>query len=184
MTDTAVPSQAHAEHNSASAQAGQTRSNPVDNSDGKIAVTVWAATDSPNEQQLSPEFSAAGLRATTLLREWQGRIGGTIELHLPLSEPSITADRDKAAEALRLAELLASKDSDRTALQELLNLFQNFQRWSDALVDDNRKADLGRYYMSPTGLNDDPVFQKTGECAKFLATMLASGRLADDRSCQ
>jgi hypothetical protein len=83
-----------------------------------------------------------------------------------------------------LAELLASKDADRAALEELLELFENFQRWSDALVEDNRNGELGRYYMSPTGLNDDPIFQKTAECSRFLAPMLAAGRLTEDRSCQ
>jgi hypothetical protein len=169
----------------AAAKAGQTRSDPVDNSGGKIAVTVWAAADDPpTEQQLSQDFAAAGLRATTLLREWQGRIADTIRLHLPLCEPCIAADRDQAAEALRLAALLASKDADQTALQELRDLFQNFQRWSDALVEDNKKGDLGRYYVSPTALNDDPMFQKTADCARFLAPMLAAGRLAEDRSCK
>ena len=78
----------------------------------------------------------------------------------------------------------ARTDTDRAALQELVNLFENFQRWSDALVEDFREWDLGRYYMSPTALNDDTLFQKSAECAEFLAPMLASGRLAEDRSCQ
>jgi len=168
----------------APAQAGQTRSNPVDNSEGKIAVTVWAAADTPAEQRMSQDFAAAGLRAATLLREWHGRIASTIRFHLPLCESCIAADRDQAAEALRLAALLASNDADRAALQQLLDLFEKFQLWSDALLEDNRTGELGRYYMSPTGLNDDPIFQKTAECARFLAPMLASGRLAEDRSCQ
>jgi hypothetical protein len=168
----------------APAQAGQTRSDPVDNTEEKIAVTVWAAADTPAEQRLSQDFAAAGLRATTLLKEWQGRIADTIRIHLPLCESCIAADRDQAAEALRLAALLASNDADRAELQQLLDLFEKFQRWSDALLEDNRTGELGRYYMSPTGLNDDPIFQKTAECARFLAPMLAAGRLAEDPSCQ
>jgi len=168
----------------AAAQAEQTRSNPVDNGEGKIAVTAWAAADTPAEPRLSQDFAAAGRRATTLLRAWQGRIADTIRLHLPLCEPCIAADRDQAAEAVRLAALLASNDADRAALSQLLDLFENFQRWSDALVEDNKTGGLGRYYMSPTGLNDDPMFQKTADCARFLAPMLASRHLAEDASCQ
>jgi hypothetical protein len=168
----------------AAAQVGEARSDPVDDSEGKIAVTVWAAADSAAEQQLSQDFAAAALRATMLLREWQHHIASTIRIGLPLCESCIAEDRDQAAEALRLATLLASKDADQTALQELLDLFENFKRWSDALVEDNQNGELGRYYMSPTGLNDDPVLQKTAQCAQFLAPMLASGRLAEDRSCQ
>ena len=168
----------------AAAQAEQTRSDPVDNSEEKIVVNVWAEADTPAEEQLSRRFAAAGLRATTLLREWQRHIAYNIRIGLPLCESCIAADRDQAAEAMRLATLLASRDADHTALEELLNLFENFQRWSDALVEDLREWDLGRYYMSPTALNDDTLFQKSAECAEFLAPMLASGRLAEDRSCQ
>jgi len=168
----------------AAAQAGQTRSDPVDDSEGKIVINVWAPADTATEQQLSQGFAAAGLRATTLLREWQRHIAYNIQIGLPVYESCIAVDRDQAAEALRLATLLASKDADRTALQELVNLFENLQRWSDALVEDLREWDLGRYYASPTALNDDPLFQKSAECARFLAPMLASGRLEEDRSCQ
>jgi hypothetical protein len=167
------------------AQAGQTSSNPVDKSGGKIAVTVWAAADDPSaERRLSQDFAAAGSRVNALVREWQGHIADTIRLHLPLCESCIALDREQAAEALRLAEILASKDADQAALQELLNLFGNIQRWSDALVKGNRNGELGRYYMSPTALDDDPLFQQSAECTRFLAPMLATGRLAEDRSCQ
>jgi len=166
------------------AQGGQTTSDPVHTNEAKIAVTVWATADTPSEQRLSQDFAVAGFRGTTLLRDWQGRIADTIRLHLPLSESRIAADRDQAADALWLAELLASNDADQAALEELRDLFQNFQRWSDALVEGNRNGESGRYYMSPTGLNDDPVFQKTAGCARFLAPMFAAGRVAEDRSCQ
>jgi hypothetical protein len=125
----------------AAAQGGQTTSDPVHNNEAKIAVTVWATADTPSEQRLSQDFAVAGFRATTLLRDWQGRIADTIRLHLPLSESRIAADRDQAADALRLAELLASNDADRAALEELRDLFQNFQRWSDALVEGNRNGE-------------------------------------------
>ena len=143
-----------------------------------------APADAPAEQPLSQSFAAAGLRATTLLGGWQRRIASTIGIGLPLCESCIAADRDQAAGAVRLATLLASTDADRTALEELLNLFENVQQWSDALLEDNREWDLGRYYISSTALNDDPLFQKSAECARFLAPMLASGRLAEDPSCQ
>lgn len=166
------------------AQSGQTSKDPVANSQEKIAVTTWAAADTTTDQRLSQNFSAAGLKAIALLRECQRRIAYTIRLHLPISESSITADRDQATEALRSAALLASNDVDQAALHELLDLFATFQRWSDALIEGNKTMELGRYYTSPTGLNDDPVFRKTEECAKFLAPMLASRRLAEDRPCQ
>lgn len=103
---------------------------------------------------------------------------------LALCESCIAIDRERAEDALRLATLLASNNADQSALQQLLNLFEGLQQWSDALVRDNRNGELGRYYMSPAALNDDPVFHKSAECEKFLAPMLASRQLATDRSCQ
>jgi hypothetical protein len=149
-----------------------------------IVVNVWAAADTPSEERLSRDFAAAGLTATASFREWQRRIAFNIQLHLPLCEPCLAVDGDRAAEDLRLAALAAATDADRAALQQLLNLADNLRRWSDALVKDNRNWDLGRYYMSPTALTDDPLFKKSEQCAKFLGPMLASGRLAEDRSCQ
>jgi hypothetical protein len=169
---------------STTAQAGQTKSDPVDNGEVKIEVTVSAAADKTAEQQLSQDFTAAALRATTLLGDWQRSIAYTIRLGLLPCESCIAMDRDQAADAVRLATLLASKDADQTALQELLNLSENVEHWSDALVEDKRNGELGQYYTSATALNDDPLFQKAAACAGFLAPMLASGRLAEDPSCQ
>jgi len=160
------------------------RSDRRDKGNDTIVVNVWAEADTPSEERLSPDFVAAGLRATTSLREWQRNIASNIQIHLPLCEPCITVDRDHAADALRLATLAASTDADRAALQQILNLFENLRRWSDALVEDNRNWDLGRYYMSPTALTDDPSFKISEQCARFLAPMLASGQLAEDRSCE
>jgi hypothetical protein len=168
----------------AAAQAGQTGSDPVDNSEERGAVTAWTAPNTPTEQHLSQDFAAAGLRATILLREWQQSIASTIRMGLPLCESCIALDRDQAADAVQMTTLLASTDAERTTLQELLNLFGNIQRWSDALVEDNRNGALGPYYMSATALTDDPLFQQSAECARFLAPMLASGQLAEDPSCQ
>ena len=76
------------------AQAGQTRRDPVDSGEEKIVVNVWAEADTPAEEQLSRRFAAAGLRATTLLREWQRHIAYNIRIGLPLCESCIAADRD------------------------------------------------------------------------------------------
>jgi hypothetical protein len=106
----------------AAARIGQTRSDSVDNGEEKVVVTVSAASETAADQQLSQDFAAAGLRATALLWEWQGRIAYNIRIGLPLCESCVAVDRDQAAAAVRVATVLASKDADRTALQELLNL--------------------------------------------------------------
>src|SRR5579872_6308781 len=110
-----------------------------DSGEEPIVVSVWAAADSSSEESLSRGFAVAGLKATTSLRDWQRRIAYNIQIHLPLCEPCIAVDRDQAADAVSLAKLAASTDADRAALQQLLNLSENLRRWSDALVEGNRK---------------------------------------------
>lgn len=143
-----------------------------------------AAPERADGAPLSRDFAAAGLRASELLRDWQQHIAFTLQNGYPLSEASIFFDRDRAADALGAAALAASKNSDRAALLQLRNLFASLQQWSDGLVEDKRNLRLARYYMSPAGLEDDPVFQKNAECATSIALMLSSKQLAEIPSCQ
>lgn len=144
------------------------------------SVTLERADGAP----LSRSFSATGLRVSELLRDWQQHIAFTFENGYPLSEATIFFDRDRAADALGLAALAASNDTDRAALVQLRNLFANLQQWSDGLVEDKRNLRLAQYYMSPTGLEDDAVFQKNTKCAISIAEMLTSKQLAKIPSCQ
>ena len=106
----------------AAAQDRQTsRSNRHDIRKEPIVVNVWAAANSASEERLSRDFAATGLRATTLLRDWQRRIAFNIQMGLPLCERCIAVDGDHAADTLRLAALAALTDADGAALQQLLN---------------------------------------------------------------
>jgi hypothetical protein len=169
----------------AAAQAGRTTGNSVNNNEENSArVSSDPATrEQPGAARLSRNFAAAGLRATDLLRDWQQHIAYTFQNGYPLSELSIGLDHDRAADALRLAQLEASSDADRAALEQLHNLFESLQRWSDELIEDKKNLRLAPYYMSPAELNDDAQFKKNAECAGFLARMLASGRLAEGATC-
>ena len=147
---------------------------------------TWTNTDLSRlgGAALSRNFAATGLRAGELLRDWQQHIAFTFQNGYPLSEVSIFFDRDRAADALGMAALAASDDADRAALQQLRNLFTSLEQWSDSLVEDKRNLRLARYYMSPTALEDDPVFQRNTECATSIAVMLSSKQLAEIPSCQ
>lgn len=146
-----------------------------------------AGKQSPEELHglpLSLDFAAAGLRTADLLRDWQQHIAYMLQNGYPLSELSIAFDGNRAADALRSAELAASTDTDAAALEQLRNLFESLQRWSDNLVEEKRDMRLARYYMSPTALDDDSVFQKNAKCVRFLTSTLASKRMADTTSCE
>ncbi len=172
-------------------QTGRTLSDLFnDKSDETIVVNVWAkaaptpaASGEPSEA-LSREFMASGLKATTLLREWQRHMAYPIQNGYPLSEFWIRIDRDRALDAVRLAELSAATAGDQGASRQLLQQYENLRLWSDWLIEANRNLRLAQYYMSPAALDNDLLFQKTVDCTKFLIPMLASGKLTEDGSCR
>lgn len=156
-----------------------------------IVIYVWEAatplaqaSTEATDLRLSPGFASAGLGATATLRDWQAHIAYTIRNGYPLAESWIALDRDRADTALRQAAVMASTDADRMALRLLVNHFEDLRRWSAGLIDANRNLRLAEYYISETALENDPMFQKTSACGDFLASMLASGRFAEEASCQ
>jgi hypothetical protein len=161
-----------------------------DGIEGVIVVNVWASSTSPLADSsdvqgppLSKGFLAASLRTMTAFRQWQGHLSHTIRNGYPLAEHWIAAHRERAADRLILASLAASTDADRAALNELAKQFENLRRWSDSMVQANRKLDMAKFYMSPATMENDELFQKAAGCANFLAPMLASGHLREDSSC-
>ena len=158
--------------------------------EGSIIVYVWEAapafTEAPGEAldpRLSRELASSGLEAMSVLRQWQGHLTYSIRNGYPLSEAWVTMDRERADLALQQAALTASTDADRIALRMLVNQFENLKQWSDGLLEANRSMRLASYYMSPAGLDNDSLFQKTAACGNFLGPMLSSGRLADHPAC-
>lgn len=155
-----------------------------------FVVDVWAENTSPPELEetagpvLSRAFATAALRALASLREWRQHIAFAIRNGYRLSEYCISDDRDRAADALRLAMLAASSDPDRIAVQELAVNYKDTRLWSDQLVEANRKLEMAKYYMSSTSLDDDELFQKTAQCADFLGPMFTSLRLGEDPACR
>lgn len=172
------------------AQAGPSSEPTGARSEGTIVIYVWDAAaplaegSGEIDPRLSRDFATSGLGAMNMLREWQRHLAYTIRSGYPLSESWIALDRDRADAALRLAALATSTEADRIALRDLTREFDTLQQWSDALIEANRQLALAEYYMSPEKLQNDPLFQKTTACGDFLTTMLSSGRLAEDRSCQ
>lgn len=161
-----------------------------DGSEGVIVVNVWASSTPPladtGELQgppLSRSFVEASLRTMTAFRQWQGHLTHTIRNGYPLPEHWIAGHRERAADRLILASLAASTDADRAALNELAKQYENLRRWSDSMIQANRRLDMAKFYMSPSALENDELFQKASGCASFLAPMLASGHLRESSSC-
>ena len=160
-----------------------------DNRENTIVISVWAAegesavSAQTAKAALSQAFAASALRAAAQIRDWPSHLVYTFRSGYPLSEYWIASDRDRAADALRLAELAARGETDRAALAQLVNLFGNVQAWSDARVEDKRNLRLANYYMSASVLDNDESFLNLS-CTNSLISMLASGRLAAETTCR
>lgn len=152
-----------------------------------LTVEAWASephSSQPGETALSRSFVAPALKAAARIRNWQSHLGYTLQNGYPLSDSWIASDRDQAADALRLAAVATTSDNDRTALQQLLGLFMNVQKWSDARTDDERNLRLATYYSSRSALDNDESFQNNIDCTNSLIAMLTSGRLDEGTSCR
>jgi hypothetical protein len=151
--------------------------------EGTIVVDVWSAKDDP--AKLSRGFAVAALNVASRLQFTQRRIANSIKRGFPLGEFWIQTDLDAIDNSLQVAALAVMNDADRQALQELQNQTSRLRIWCDWLIEQNRELRLGDYYISPARLDNDEEFQSTVACNRFLISMLASGRLAEeDRSCR
>ena len=163
------------------------RTNPEET----IAVDVWSSTASPpattNEAervQLSADFAASALTAAFRMQSTERKIENSIRKGFPLGEFWIKTDLEGIDDSLRLAAISVTNDADRDALQQLQNQSSRLCQWSDWLIEANRNLRLGEYFMSESVLENDERFQNSVACTKFLVSMLANRRLAEDNSCR
>jgi hypothetical protein len=147
------------------------------------APTASPVTSPSTDPGFSQNFMKAGIEEMAVVREWRSSLAYAIQNGYPVAANSVAAYRDRAAEALRLASVAASTNSEQNALQLMTNEFQNVQKWSDKLIEATKSMEMAKYSMSHHALDNDALFQKILSCAHFLAPMLASGTFADDPSC-
>jgi hypothetical protein len=162
----------------ANSMSNQTRLRVDVSAEPDSAVSTKAATAT-----LSRDFAAAALKAVDQIRDWQMHVAYTFKNGLPLSEYWVTSDRDRAADALQLAELAEEGEADRAAQTQLVNLFGNVQSWSDARLEDKRHARLANYYTN-SGLDSDESFQSNVSCIHTLISMLARRKVPEETTCR
>jgi len=136
----------------------------------------------PTAPGLSIDFMKAAIQDLATIKEWYSTLAYAIQRGVPGDGSRVFIYRDKAAQGLKLATVAASNDSDQSALQLLTTHFNNVQRWSNTLVESRKSLGTANYSMSPSALNDDPLYQTITRCSQFLATMLAGGKFEDDGS--
>ena len=155
----------------------------------QITLTMPAATAStpiptPGLRQaanskLSKDFSKAGIETLAQITEWRTALVNAVRNGIPITEDSDTGYRGQAVKYLRLASVVVSTDSDRNAYQLLSAEVSNMQNFSNEIIE----AHDNMQNISPDALVDDPLEQKTLNCAQSLASMMASGHSEDDESC-
>ena len=139
-----------------------------------------SATSTPANSGLSKDFLTAGIEAMSLVREWHSTLANAIQNGFPIAANWLAGYRIQAAKGLRLASVAASTDSDRSAFQLLTNAFKLMDRLSNQYV----AAAQSSTYIPPDSLSNDSLDQKLLNCGHSLASMVASGQLVDDGSCQ
>lgn len=141
-----------------------------------------AATSSSNAG-LSNDFMRQSIQAVGIMKDWTNMLAYAAQHGTPGDGSRLVVIHDRAAEALRLAKVAVSSDTDHNAFQLVSNHFNTVSTWSDKLVNERRSMDTGKYSMTENALSKDETYQKISNCTKFLSSMLPSGQFHDDYSC-
>ena len=153
--------------------------------DNQITLNVPAsASGSSSTSQSSPpgfskEFLSAAIESIAAVREWRIGIATAIQNSISVTDSWVSAFQRQANDSLRQASVAAVTATDRAALQLLTNENSNMQKWSDQII----AARKTLQYMSPEGVNSDPLFQQVLTCSHSLAAMVGSGQYQDEPSC-
>jgi hypothetical protein len=133
----------------------------------------------PAPVEFSKDFIRAAIEEMSVIREWRSTLTNAVQRGYPITEEWIGSFRDEARKSLRLVQVAATTESDRSAFQLLTNVFNTMNKLSDRFLEATRS----RTYISPDALNNDPLDQSILTCAHSLAAMAANGQFADDGSC-
>ncbi len=149
-----------------------------------VRVPGSEVTNEDSAQLLSNTFVVAALRSASTLRDWQDHLSTTIRNGYPPSNHWIGLDRNRAADALRLASLVASTDADKEVVEQLTSEFRTMEAWSTECLDGYKNLRLARYYMSPEALENDQQFQQSAQCTQTLLTVLSKGEVTEQPLCR
>ena len=127
----------------------------------------------------SKEFLQAGIEFMSQIREWRNTLLNAVANGYPLSDDLFAGYRGQAATSLRLAQVAANTQGDKSAGQLLTNEFSNMQSLTKKYLD--KRANLE--FIDPSSMSSDLVNQKILTCARSLAAMATSNQFLDDGSC-
>jgi hypothetical protein len=136
-------------------------------------------TDKLDQSQLSKEFLRAGIEETTSLREWRSVLQAVVQNSYPISADWMANYSSNAQRNLRMMELAATTDADRSTLQLVRNLTSKMQQLSDKIIATRKNVE----YIDPALLDNDALNQQIMACGHSLTAMAAAGTFQDDGSC-
>ena len=139
-----------------------------------------SAAGPPPAAGFSNEFKTAGIEAMAEIREWHTALATAIERGVPLNQGWLGPYGAKAQQALRLASVAISTDSDKNVYPFVVNVFNNMKALSEKYL--QKTKDMN--YIDPNSLQSDPVDQKILTCTRSLASMATTNQFVDDGSCQ
>ena len=146
-------------------------------------AAVTTATQAPRPAPgLSTEFKRAAISELAEMREWRGAVGAMITYGLAAGSATAQDYHAICEEDLNQATVVATTDSDRSALQLLKNEFDNLTAWANQILAE-RKALNGARTIDPNSLQNDAALTKITNCGRYLNAMIVSGAFADDSSC-
>jgi hypothetical protein len=149
----------------------------------QIVLTLpGSASDAPAVAPagFSKDFVTAGIEAMAVIREWHAALRNAIQRGYPLSDEWLSAYRNQAQQAVRLAAVAASTPADKSAVPFMNNEFNNMR----ALADKYLQMTKSMTYIDPNSLDNDPLDQKLRACGHSLASMATTNQFIDDGSCQ
>ena len=97
---------------------------------------------------LSRTFVIAGIEAMAEQREWRAGLKYAIEGGYPLTEPWLSAFRDKAQAALQAASASGTSTADRNVAPLLVMQFNNMVALSDKYLQNDKVIELYRPEVS------------------------------------
>ncbi|MGB8541799.1 MAG: hypothetical protein WCD49_09205, partial [Candidatus Acidiferrales bacterium] len=143
-----------------------------------------AATPAPASppKGISRQFASVSVATLADMREWRGAISAMIRHGLAVSDAWAAGYRDQAQADLAQAEVAATTDDDRSALELLRNEESNLESWWNTVL--GQRQDLnGASTIDPDALRNDPMLAKIRSCSQFLDSMLVSGAYTDNSAC-
>jgi uncharacterized protein (DUF2147 family) len=148
------------------------------------AQNVQATEAKGNASGMSTEFMRSGVEFVSAIKAWTNALAYAVQKGIPGDGSRIVILRDRAAEALHMARVSATTESDNHSYQLLSTHFDDVHKWSDLLIGERKSMETGKYSMSADALANDRTYQRITGCTTFLSSMIPSGHYQDNANCR